>query len=274
MSATSAAIPSPNPTSADWSFYLDNTQTFNVTDINGNSVQFTLGEIDQFVYWLCSTLSVQGFSLGFTSMLLIILTILTPLKKAKRPIFICNYIALFLQCAKAIICIGLYCNQFIYGIGEDELGALAQYSESQWLGPTVTTVVFSMILYPLIFTSLILQVRVVFAAEPTTQKIITVVLGLFALALTGLVWAWDVHGIQASFSPALANISNTIWNAWHIGFCVFIGVSCLLFLYKLVITIYRRRRMGFKQFGPLQVLVIMFGQCLIIPGSNSSSNHF
>jgi len=60
------------------------------------------------------------------------------------------------------------------------------------------------------------------------------------------------------------------WNDYlyliqRIYFCTFVGVSCLVFLYKLAITIYRRRKMGIKKFGPLQIIFIMFSQCLVIP---------
>jgi len=268
MSATSSAIPSANPTSVPWNIWLDDGQTFNLTDVNGNSEQFTVSDISQLTYYFISTLAIQGFILGFSSMLLIVLTILTPLKKAKRPIFICNYAALLLVAFKAITVIGTYCNQFIYGFGEEELGALAQYPASNLTGPDVFAAILSIFIYLLVIPSLILQVRVVFAAEPTTQKIITVVLGASGLALLGLQIAWQVAGIQNAVHPTNPiNLTNNVWTAFHIGFVVFIGVSSLLFLYKLIITIYRRRRMGFKQFGPLQVLVIMFVQCLFIPGT-------
>lgn len=44
-----------------------------------------------------------------------------------------------------------------------------------------------------------------------------------------------------------------------------IGISCLLFLYKIFVTIRRRRTIGFRYFGPLQILFITFGQYLILP---------
>ena|SRR5271156_2749657 len=270
MSATSSAIPSANPTSAAWNIWLDDSQTFNLTGPYGNSEQFTVRQVSNFTYVLVSTTSISAFVLGFTSMLCIVLAILTPWKKAKRPIFICNYVALLLTAFKAIVVVGTYCNQFVYGFGEEFLGAIAQYPSSAIIGPAVFASLLSIFTYFFLFPSLILQVRVVFAAEPTTQKVITVFLALFALALVGLQTAWQAVTIQNAIDPENAvNLSNNVWNAFHIGFSVFVGISCLLFLYKLLITIYRRRKMGFKQFGPLQILVIMFAQCLIVPGTTT-----
>ena len=56
------------------------------------------------------------------------------------------------------------------------------------------------------------------------------------------------------------------FKAYEISMTIFIGISCLLFLHKLFIAIRLRKRMGYKNFGPLQVLFIMFAQCLVIPG--------
>lgn len=269
MSESSSAIPSPNPTSPAWSFYVDNLQTFNLTNVYGNSTQFTVWDISQFNYFIMATITIQGFVLGFTSMLLILLTILTPFHKAKRPIFIINYIALVLACMKAILVVSYYSGtKFIWGWGEEKLGAYAQYSFSLQVGPGIFSAVLTIPLYACVLFSLILQVRVVFAMEPITRKVITVLLTLSALVLLGLQTAWQAYGIQEEINPNKPlNLNNNTWNAFHIGFPLFISISCLLFLYKLGITIYRRRNMGFKQFGPLQVLVIMFGQCLIIPGT-------
>jgi pheromone alpha factor receptor len=119
----------------------------------------------------------------------------------------------------------------------------------------------------MIVTSLVLQVRVVFAAEPRTQNIVTAILSLGALWIVGVY----AHYIAIYIRYQITEIPvPTPWTfrVYEISMIVFIGISCLLFLHKLFIAIRLRKRMGYQNFGPLQVLFIMFAQCLVIPGKH------
>jgi len=53
MLATTSAIPSPDPTSRDWSIYLDN-QSFNVTGLDGTPTTISFSEINAYIYQIAA----------------------------------------------------------------------------------------------------------------------------------------------------------------------------------------------------------------------------
>ena len=67
------------------------------------------------------------------------------------------------------------------------------------------------------------------------------------------------------------------WKAWvgltgRILYTITIGLCSAIFVAKLLYLIHRRKKMGFRGFGPLQVIVIMGTQCLIVPRTSLSSS--
>lgn len=266
MSSPTTTIPTPNPTSADWSLYVD-TQNFNVTGLDGNPMTLSLAAVNNFIYWLITQDAMYGFTIGATGILMIVLLILTTSQKARRPIFIFNFLSLLLLCLRETFWLATGCLEVGYGVGEYLIGGFAQYPKPIYAVPDIFSCIISMFLYAVIFTSLILQVRVVFSAEPRTQKIITVLLSLFALAIEALWIAFQSSQIAfvLNSTQTFVHVKPSVYNTVRICFVIFVGISCLLFLYKLFVTIRRRRAMGFRHFGPLQVLFIVFGQCLIVP---------
>ena len=101
MSATTSAIPSPDPTSRDWSIYLDN-QSFNVTGLDGTSTTISFAEINAYIYLTAAEAAVAAFALGFVSMLFIVLFLITPAAKIRKPIFALNLVGMFLVVIREI----------------------------------------------------------------------------------------------------------------------------------------------------------------------------
>jgi pheromone alpha factor receptor len=265
MSNTATSITTPNPTSAAWSNYLDS-QSFNLTGLDGSPVTLSLADIDAFIHYLTAAIAVQGFIIGVSSLLIIILMLLTPTQKARRLIFIFNFLSLVLLCTRAILYVSNLCSQAGNGIGENFLGAIAQYPTAKF-STTIVDAFISLFLIVTIVTSLMLQVRVVFAAEPRTQKIVTAVLSLGALWIIGVYLRFTVWEIKVILKRIISIETPWTYEAFEISMIIYIGICCLLFLYKLFHAIRLRKRMGYKHFGPLQVLFVMFAQCLIIPSN-------
>jgi len=258
----SSAIPTPNPTSAAWSTYLDN-QNFNVTGLGGTPVTLNLGQIRTYIYYEVSSAIVYGFSVGFCAMVIIVLLLLTDSKKLRRPIYILNMVSLVLSTFRSIIACIIICSKPSDGIAPNFLGALAEYPTAEW-APLIMGYVLQPFIYASIVLSLILQVWVVFAVEPKTQIFVTGVLVLSGLALVVLEFYFAVVQIIDEVTK-IPSINPTLYLIIRIYFVTWVGVSCLIFLYKLAVTIYRRRKMGIKKFGPLQIIFIMFSQCLVVP---------
>lgn len=249
-----------------WNLYIAS-QSFNATDVYGNQTTVSFQDINSYEWGVIAQSSTFGFTVGFTSMLMIVLLILTERKKALRPIFIFNFASLFLICFREILFLAQNGTGYTYGIGEVFLGAQYHYSKTGADVLNILGYIINMVLYPCFLISLVLQVRVVFAAEPRTQMLITVILGLGALTIEVFWITFNAYVMKFILSDpiGLQTIKPFIYNTVQIGVIIFVGICCLLFLFKLFVTIRRRRKMGFQRFGPLHILFIMFSQCLILP---------
>src|SRR5579859_2207971 len=256
------AKPIPDPNSAAWSLYVS-TQSFNLTSLDGTPVTMRLTDIDQWIYYNTSEVISYAFAVGFASMLFIILLILSRIEQRRQPVFILNLASLFIIVFRGVVsCIAL-CASY-RGVGPMLLGAKAQYSPSTW-APYAMTMVLNVLLYSTIISSLILQVRVVFAAEPRTQRLVTFSMTFLGLVFMGIATAFNIRSLINTFHRI--PFFSWLYKLKEIYFISFVGLSSLLFLYKLSVTILRRRRMNleFQRFGPLQIILIMFLHSLLLP---------
>lgn len=257
-----SATPTPDPTSPEWSIYLAS-QPFNLTSLDGTPITLQLSDIDLWLYYNTSEVISYAFALGFASMLFIILLILSRAEQRRQPVFILNLASLFFIMFRGVIgCIAL-CASY-RGIASTILGARAQYSPATW-APYAMSMIINILIYGTIISSLVLQVRVVFAAEPSTQRFITWVMTFLGVVFMGIAVAFNVFSLINTFKPR--PFLRWLYNLKEIYFICFIGISSCLFLYKLMVTILRRRRMHLelKKFGPLQIILIMFLQSLLLP---------
>lgn len=263
MSATTSAIPTPDPNSRDWSIYLDN-QSFNVTGLDGTPTTIAFADINAWLYEIAAQAATAGFALGFVSMLFIVLVLVTPAPKIRKPIFLLNLANLFLVAFREICLIIVQCASYL-GVGQTFLGAFAQYPRTTW-SPDIMSGILAVPIYACIMASLVLQVRVVFAAEPRTRFIFTLVGTLATLVMMGLILPWLIFSIEVVLRER-DTLPMWLYTTFRIYFVAFVGVACLIFLYKLGFTIYRRRKMGMNvnRFGPLQIIFVMFCQCLVVP---------
>lgn len=213
---------------------------------------------------------VYGFSIGATAVMIFVGLVLTDLKKARRPIFIINFMCLVCQCIRNIWITGNICAIVAYGFTQDFLNAVSQYPKSSYVPTSVAFAVFDPIFYGLLFASLILQARTVFSAQPLTRRVVTVLLSLFALTIEAFWITFQVFWIGG----LLQTIQQTTWEGnileWlykvvQSGVTAFVGIVCIILVAKLFMVIRWRYKMRIRRFGPFHVLIIMFGQCLIIP---------
>jgi len=119
-------IPSPNPKSPDWNNYIDN-QNVTLIDAHGTPLNLSLSAIDDQIYYILQGIASYAFAIGVTGTLMIVLAMQIDRKKARRPIFILNFMALFFVYLKAILGVSAYCSRWVYGIGEYWFGLDRQY---------------------------------------------------------------------------------------------------------------------------------------------------
>lgn len=262
---SNTTIPTPDPASASWNDYLNN-QSFTVTGIDGTPVTLSFADVNELFYGYTSDGIVSGFTIGFCSMLFIVLLLITPPKRHRQPIFLLNIISLFLLVFK-FICESISDCASYSGIGPQLLGTFYGYGKSTWI-PIIIGCIINPFLYATLMTSLLLQVRVVFVLEPLSQKIVTRI-GIIAIVVEeGFCLTNSAFSILLQYDyPSVDVVPEWIYRTMRLYFLIFVSISCAVFLYKLALTIYRRRKMGINvtKIGPMQIIFIAFTQCLVVP---------
>lgn len=257
-------IPTPDPKSVPWNDYINN-QSFNVTGLDGTPVTLSFPEITSLQRSVIIDAIVRGFAVGFCSLLFILLLILTPSDRRKTAIFLLNMASLFLLTFDSILGCIIDAASYLQA-GPQLLGAFAGYGPSTW-APSVMSSLIAPFLYASIMVSLVLQTRVVFAAEPSTRRIVTI-LGAVATAVEiGFVTTNSVYNIIAQYATDGVFVPVWIFRTLRLYFLIFVAICCVVFLYKLGMAVRRRSKMGInvRRFGPFQIIFITFSQCLIVP---------
>lgn len=109
---------------------LDN-QSFNVTGLDGTPTTLTFPELNLWAYGLSAENAVSGFAVGFVSMLFIVLLLVTPAAKVRKPIFLLNLASMLLVTVREILLTVFNTASYI-GVGQYFLGGLAQYPRGVW----------------------------------------------------------------------------------------------------------------------------------------------
>jgi pheromone alpha factor receptor len=256
----------PDPNSIAWTNAVLG-QPVNFTDITGETITVPLSAIDSYHTVLARSLIIFGVEIGMTFMLITVLLLLTKPDKRRTVIFGLNIAGLSFQFLRSLMVAILY-NGPGRSVGMVFLGAFATMTTTDYV-PQYFYIMATIIWYAIVETSLILQVRVVFGAERKLQRNLTYGLGLLGLATVSTQTAAQSFIFNAALNNA--EIFNPhflkLVLASRILFAVSIGISSAVFVAKLIYLIHRRRKMGFKSFGPLQVILIMGAQCLIIPST-------
>jgi pheromone alpha factor receptor len=263
--ASASPILTPDPKSAAWSIYVTQ-QTFEITGLAGAPVTLSINDIDEQIHFVSAQATVYGFSLGFTAMLFLVMIPMTQRRQQRTPTFILNLITLFLFGIRQLFAsVGV--NLPFFGFAGIYLGATAQYPMSAFW-PRYSGVFLTSLYFITLTASLVLQFRVVFAATPKTQEIVTWVAVIVAIVFNCFNVAWEM--IQFYLTWHTEKYPEYLWmdDIVTFYFLSFVVVGSALFLYKLGVTIHRRRRMGMDMysFGPLQIIFVFSAQCLIVPG--------
>ncbi|CUS10850.1 unnamed protein product [Tuber aestivum] len=239
----------------------------NVTFFNpdGSTVTVGLHELDAMFTNSIRVAVVFASQIGACALLFVVMAMVTKSEK-RRAIFYINLSSLVLVIIRSVL-------QILYFVGPwaETYNYVAYYYEdiphsdrliSIWAG------IIQLILNACILLSLILQVRVVYAVSPKLNTVMTVV--SCALAGTSIGFFLTVI-IQIS----RAILKGVAYDGWvykvHRGvFAGTIAFFSFIFIFKLALSIRRRKALGLRGFGPLRIIFIMGCQTMIVPGKTRS----
>lgn len=203
-----------------------------------------------------------GVKVGAASLTLIIMWMIS--KKRTIPIFIINQSSLIFT----IIHSSLYFGYLLSGYGgiAYSLTSFPQLITSNDVHLYAATNIFQVLLVVSIETSLVFQVKVMFAnnsGRKWTWCLMSLSIAM-ALATVGLYFATAIELIKAAYSRNSVN-HHIFYNVSLILLASSVNLMTLILVIKLVLAIRSRRFLGLKQFDSFHILLIMSCQTLIAP---------
>ena len=258
------SMPTPDPPTIDDLF----AQPVNLTLPDGSTFAITLTDIDEYTSYGIRICINYASQIGASFMLLVVLLLLTKPDKRRSPIFALNTACLGLSTVRSV----LQCLYFTGAFYDPYAVFAAEYSRVPGVQyrVSVAAAVLILLLVGCIEASLILQVRAVCATLAGSKRGAAVVVASVVVALLAVGFRFALTVVNARAIVAAEDFAHWYWlpNATNIVMTISICFFCVIFVSKLGWALLERRKLGLKQFGPLQIILIMGCQTLIIPGKS------
>lgn len=215
------------------------------------------------------TAAVYGVHLGITTVLILLLALLTKADKRRSVVFALNMAALMGFWIRSILLLvsagGPLFNYYTWCLG-------LYYDVGNAFDISIAGEIISLLTLAAVELSLLFQVRIVCCtlqrryrlciAVGSVAVVFIVVAARIGLAVLNIMWSMTAQGISehhvAQLNKAqMVSLICTLFSifAFSTAFCAKLGHA-----------IYQRRKMGMKQFGPMQIIFVMGCQTLLIPG--------
>jgi pheromone alpha factor receptor len=246
---------------ADFNPHKQNISFYNP---DGTTVTVGLHELDATNQANVKVSCMFASQIGACALLFTALIMLTKPEKRRAPLFLINAFSLLLVITRSVL-------QILYFVGPwaETYNYVAYYYEDIPRSDKYISMfsgIAQLVLHVCIMLSLILQIRVVYAAAPTLNAIMTVLSVAVAATSVGFVTATVVQASQAIMSGIGYN--EWVYKASRGIFAGAIFFFTGIFSFKLALAIRRRKVLKLQNFGPLQIIFIMGCQTMVVPGKS------
>ncbi|KAK3673448.1 pheromone alpha factor receptor [Recurvomyces mirabilis] len=216
---------------------------------------------------------VFGVQAGITGLLFLILLLMTKRDKRQSAVFLLNITALLLIFITCVLwCVSLtgvfynFYNWELFYYMADDPGVIKATRLS------VTTEVLGVLVMSTIFSSLVLQIRIVCCtlSELWKRCILAVSISV-ALAVITVRFVLAVYNIKYNIIGLLDETTDQFHFLGQLGrasnACTVFAIAFFsaIFVTKLAFAIRLRRKLNMKQFGPMQIIFVMGCQTMIVP---------
>ena len=242
------------------------TQTVTLLDTTGTPFNVSLGAVDLLRVHGTQECIAMGVQIGACAILLVVLLLLTKPDKRMSAIFILNVLALVFAIIRSVLDTLFWTGPFTltYAQFGDDFSRVTTGDYVQ----SITCLVLNLLLQICVEISLCIQVHVVCVnlrrLYRQTILAISILIGLAALALRfALMVENDIYIVQAKEVSPLDLLEDAV----DITTTACISWFCAIFVGKLGVALHERKKLGMKQFGPMQIIFIVGCQTLLIPGT-------
>lgn len=230
----------------------------------GEIIEVPMDELDIFVQYNVRICINYASQLGASIVLFLILLLLTRKEKRGSPIFILNSLALLLNIGRLLFQVIHFTTAFeeVYAYFAFDYSAVptSAYAIS------ILSVTLETMLVVCIMVSLMVQVHTVCRTLRRQYRIPLLVLSvLMALIPIAFRLAWMVE--NNIYIMKTESMEDIVWleSDTNIVITTSICFFCAVFVAKLGYAIQQRRRLGVRDFGPMQVIFVCGCQTLTIP---------
>ncbi|KFY25117.1 hypothetical protein V493_04832 [Pseudogymnoascus sp. VKM F-4281 (FW-2241)] len=207
---------------------------------------------------------VYGCQLGASLIMFLVVLLTTRMSKRKSPIYVLNVLSLIISFLRSLL-------QILYLIGpwteiyrhlSHDYSTIPSSAYANSIGATLLTT----LLLITIEASLVLQTNVV--CKTMSNRIrwpvtaLSMVVSLLAISFR---FGLTVRNIEGILGATVKPDSLMLSKASLITATTSIWFFCAIFVIKLGWTLYQRKKLGLKQWGPMQIITIMAGCTMIIP---------
>ncbi|KAI9803050.1 MAG: hypothetical protein M1826_005028 [Phylliscum demangeonii] len=239
----------------------------------GNPINVTEAALDEWSSYNVRITANFGCQLGASILLLIIMVLMTKARSRRSWVFGLNVLALALNTVRTLLQILFFTSGFndasAFFTGDFSRVRRSDYAVS------ITADVLTTLLLVNLETSLLLQAHVVCITVPSVyRKAILGLASFVGFVAVGFRAALSVENIK--FILHAADFSPFLWltQATNATSTVSIWVFCLIFVTKLGMVMWGRRRLGMPQLGAVQILFIGGCQTMILPALFSVLQNF
>ena len=239
------------------------TQNFTLLMPDGvTAFQVSIPDLDQFFFYNTQVSINYASQIGASIVMLAVVLLITKESKRRSSLFFINVVSLILSVIRSLLqtlyWVGPFNESYAYFSGDYNAVPSSTYANS------IASIIMTLLLLCSVELSLVLQTRVVCTTLRESYRLAIVALSLFITLLTvGFRFGDMVENAIAiveleptySWLASAALITETI-SIWYF---------CLIFVGKLGITLYQRKKLGLRQWGPMQIICIMGGCTMVIP---------
>ncbi|KAF8545465.1 GPCR fungal pheromone mating factor, partial [Trichophaea hybrida] len=235
---------------------------------DGTNLTLTLSDFNTANQAALAYCSIFAAQIGACLILLAIVGLLTSREKRRTLLFACNILALVTVIFRSFLAMEFYLGPFYdtyrFMSGDYyDIPSGARYTQ-------IASTMGSLLLKSVVQFSLILQLRVVYGSSPKLNLAMTLGTSVIAMAAIALFFKVTVDSAKKIMEPAVGVYSGDwTYPAAKAMFAVSICIFCLIFVIKLGYAIRRRRILGLRAFGPLQIIFTVGCQTMVIPAAFS-----
>ena len=242
--------------------YFQQSITFDSPDGLVNATLLAIDDYNSYNLQICIN---YGSQIGASIAMLIVLLLLSKPDKRLSVIMVLNYCSLIFNIIRYV----LQCLYFTGPFVELYAHFAGDWShvKTKNVAISVTSTVFTLLLQVSVELSLYLQARVVCVTlRKLYQHLVLGSSAVVAIVAVAFRFAYMVENDKTIVEEVSPRGLIFLGNATNITTCISIVWFCMIFVTKLGVALRQRKKMGLQQFGPMQILIIMGCQTLIIPG--------